>query len=77
MDPPAKITYILASPLTSLEQSLRAIGEAVSQATVLSKTQNKNKLIALCAFFFPFSFFHSSVDLSKLSSPNLFKIIQE
>ena len=57
MDPPAKITYILASPLTSLEQSFRAIGEAISQTTVLSKTQNKNKLIAFCAFFFLFLFF--------------------
>ena len=46
--PFTKITYILSFPSTSLEQSLRAIGGAVSWAAVLILPQIKLNLQLLC-----------------------------
>ena len=46
-----KITCVLISPITSLEQFLRAVSKAVSQAIVLSKTLNKLDSQHLLFFF--------------------------
>lgn len=48
--PPNKITHMLISPLTSLEQFLRAIRNAVSQPLALNLPQIK--LNSHSAFFF-------------------------
>ena len=50
--PFTKITYILTFPPASLEQFLRAIWDAVSQAAVLILPQIKlNSQLSRCAFF--------------------------
>ena len=54
-----KITYILTFPPTSLEQFLRAIWNAVSQAIVLILPQIKlNSQLSCCAFFSVDHFHH-------------------
>ena len=67
--PFSKITHILTYPLTSLEQFLRAIWEAVSWPIVLSKSPNKTETHSshVVHFYFSWQFWQPWRDLEQTS----------